>query len=37
MTTLNVPVPDELVALLGSEEAEREHLRRAAVLDGTGD
>ena len=33
MTTLSVPVPDELVTLLGSEEAAREHLRRAAVLD----
>jgi len=33
MTTLEVPVPDELVELLGSEEAAKEHLRRAAVLD----
>ena len=32
MTTLDVPVPDELVRLLGSEEAAREHLRLAAVL-----
>jgi predicted HTH domain antitoxin len=28
-----VPVPDELLALLGSEEAATEHLRRSAVLD----
>jgi predicted HTH domain antitoxin len=33
MTTLAVSVPDELLELLGSEEAAREHLRRAAVLD----
>ncbi|MBM4033537.1 MAG: UPF0175 family protein [Planctomycetes bacterium] len=33
MTRLEVPVPDELVQLLGSAEAAREHLRRAAVLD----
>lgn len=33
MTTLSVSVPDELLELLGSEEAVKEHLRRAAVLD----
>jgi len=33
MTTLAVPVPDELVTYLGSEDAAKEHLRRAAVLD----
>lgn len=33
MTTLVVPVPDELLELMGSEEAAKEHLRRAAVLD----
>jgi predicted HTH domain antitoxin len=33
MTRLDVPVPDELVQFLGSEEAAREHLRRTAVLD----
>jgi predicted HTH domain antitoxin len=33
MTRLEVPVPDELLELLGSEEAAREYLRRAAVLD----
>jgi predicted HTH domain antitoxin len=33
MTTLKVPVPDELLELLGSREAAREHLRRSAVLD----
>jgi predicted HTH domain antitoxin len=33
MTTLAVSVPDELMELLGSEEAAREHLTRAGVLD----
>ena len=33
MTTLKVPVPDELLELLGSREAARQHLRRSAVLD----
>lgn len=33
MTTLEVAVPDELLAFLGSKEAAQEHLRRAAVLD----
>jgi predicted HTH domain antitoxin len=33
MTTLSVPVPDKLLVLLGSEEAAREHLQRATVLD----
>jgi predicted HTH domain antitoxin len=33
MTSLTVLIPDELVALLGSEDAARRHLRRAAVLD----
>jgi len=33
MTTLLVPVLDELLDLLGSEAAATEHLRRAAVLD----
>ena len=33
MPTLKVAVPDELLTLMGSREATREHLRRSAILD----
>jgi len=33
MTSLTILIPDELVDLLGSEDAACRHLRRAAVLD----